>query len=252
MSTGAVRENGRVPLMLKDGYELGVQLADDPIVWVVDNFVSPDECLHVLELAEGRMNDALVSQLGTNSASERRTGRVAWVKHNETPMVRDLVKRVGDFVGIHPSHSENLQVIHYAETQEYQSHFDAWDPTTPKGREKTARGGNRALTALIYLNEVAGGGGTGFPELGIEVEAQPGRMVLFHNLYEGESMRHPNSLHGGLPVTEGEKWACNLWFRERRYQHGAPGSPARTAGGSGASNRASRRKAQRQSRRRNR
>jgi len=238
-----------VPLLLKEGYDQGVQLADDPIVWVVDNFVSPDECLHIIDLAEHRMNEALVSRLGTNSTSEKRTGQVAWVKHAESAVVRGMVKRVGEFVGVPPTHSENLQVIHYAETQEYQSHFDAWDITTAKGREKTSRGGNRALTALIYLNEVDAGGGTGFPKLGIEVEAQPGRMVLFHNLYEGRSERHRSSLHGGLPVVAGEKWACNLWFRERRYQTG--GGSARTGGGQPA-NRAARRKSQRQSRKRNR
>lgn len=241
----------RVTLLLKEGYDQGIQIADDPIVWVVDSFVSPDECLHLLDLAEGRMDDALVSQLGSNAASVKRTGSVCWIKHDETPVVRGLIRRVGEFVGVHPSHAENLQVIHYAETQEYQSHYDAWDVNTPKGREKTTRGGNRALTALIYLNEVEGGGGTAFPKLGVEVESQPGRMVIFHNLYEGQSLRHRNSLHGGLPVTAGEKWACNLWFREARYQSGQLGPSAR-AGGGPSENRAARRKAQRQSRARNR
>lgn len=235
-------------LLLKKGYDAGVQIADDPLIWVVDDFVSLDECLHVLELAEDRMNDALVSRLGHNTSSDKRTGRVAWVPHNETPMVRGLIKRVGEFVGVPALHAENLQVIHYAETQEYKAHYDAWDINTSKGAEKTARGGNRALTALIYLNEVDAGGSTGFPELEVEVEARPGRMVIFHNLYEGESVRHRNSLHGGLPVVAGEKWACNLWFRERRYQTGAPGStPADRP-----QNRAARRKAQRKSRQRNR
>lgn len=237
-------------LLLKDGYETGTQIADDPIVCVFDDFVTIDECLHIIELAEGRMDDALVSRLGSNSASDRRTGQVAWVKHDETSIVRGLVKRVGDLVGVHPLHAENLQVVHYAETQEYKAHYDAWDINTPKGQEKTAAGGNRAVTALMYLNEVDGGGGTGFPKLDIEVAAIPGRMVVFHNLYEGESVRHRNSLHGGLPVTQGEKWACNLWFRERRYQSGPAGTSARTGGQ--AQNRAARRKAQRTSRKRNR
>lgn len=236
-------------LLLRDGYDQGVQLADDPQVWVVDNFVTPDECAHILELADGRMKEALVSKLGTNRASANRTGSVAWVKHDETPLVRGLVRRVGDFVGVHPLHAENIQVVHYAETQEYKPHYDAWDLATPKGKEKTARGGNRAVTALIYLNEVEGGGGTGFPKLDVEVQPQPGRMVIFHNLDEGASSRHRNSLHGGLPVTAGEKWACNLWFRERRYQQG--GTSSRTTAG-GPQNRAARRKAQRGSRKRNR
>jgi prolyl 4-hydroxylase len=231
-------------LLLKDGYETGVQVADDPHVWVFDNFLSPDECLHIIELAEPRMDDALVSRLGSNSASERRTGRVAWVKHDQTATIRSLVRRVGDLVAIHPSHAENLQVIHYATAQEYQPHFDAWDIETDKGKEKTARGGNRAVTALMYLNEVEGGGGTGFPKLDVEVEAIPGRLVIFHNLYEGGSTRHRKSLHGGLPVTAGEKWACNLWFRERRYQTGpTPTATSRTGGA--PQNRAARRRSKR-------
>lgn len=237
-------------LLLKDGYETGTQVADDPIVCVFDNFVTIDECLHIIDIAEGRMDDALVSRLGNNSASDRRTGQVAWVKHDETPIIRGLVKRVADLVGVHPLHAENLQVVHYGETQEYKAHYDAWDVNTPKGQEKTSHGGNRAVTALMYLNEVDGGGGTGFPKLDLEVQAIPGRLVIFHNLNEGESVRHRDALHGGLPVTEGEKYACNLWFREHRYQSGARGGSART-GGQGQ-NRAARRKAQRGSRKRNR
>jgi hypothetical protein len=76
-------------------------------------------------------------------------------------------------------------------------------------------------------------------------------MVIFHNLDEGERNRHRNSLHGGLHVTAGEKWACNLWFRERRYQAGSAPSSSRT-GGAAPQNRAARRKSQRTSRKRNR
>lgn len=247
-------------LALKNGYETGMQLADDPQVWVFDNFLTPDECLHIIELAEPRMDDALVSRLGTNSSSERRTGQVAWVKHDEDAVIRGLVGRVSELVAVPADHAENLQVIHYGEEQEYQAHFDAWDIETDKGKEKTARGGNRAVTALLYLNEVDGGGGTGFPKLDLEVQAIPGRMVIFHNLYEGYSARHRKALHGGLPVTAGEKWACNLWFREQQYQNvavaarGRPARSARAAGPSsaGAANRAARRRAERASRKRNR
>ena len=206
--------------LLKSGYELGRPVADDPLVWVIDDFVSTIECEHIIELGAPNMTAAKVSRLGKNATSQKRTGSVAWVKHNQTPLIRGLVKRVGDLVGLPTTHAESLQVVHYGETQEYQPHFDAWDIDTPKGEEKTARGGNRIVTALMYLNEVRAGGATAFPELGVEVEAVPGRLCLFHDLVPGSSARHPRSLHGGLPVEAGEKWACNLWFREHRYQQG--------------------------------
>ena len=248
------RDNAAMSLTLKSGYEIGAQVADDPIIWVFDDFVTEVEREHVVEIAARRMGEAKVSKFGANTRSEKRTGSVAWVKHDQTPIVRGLVKRVSDLVGVPANHSESLQVIHYAETQEYRPHYDAWDINTPKGREKTAIGGNRAVTALMYLNEVGDGGGTSFPNLGVEVEAIPGRMVIFHDLYPGQSERHVDSLHGGTPVIDGEKWACNLWFRESRYQKRAPATVKGRSGGgrSGQAGNRPNRKAQRASRKKNR
>lgn len=209
-----------MPLTLKSGYEIGEQYADDPIVWVIDDFTTETEREHIVKFAGRRMGAAKVSRLGDNRFSEKRTGSVAWLKHDHTPIVRGLVKRVSELVNVPVSHAESLQVVHYAETEEYQPHYDSWDLTTEKGRQKTAKGGQRAVTALLYLNDVDAGGSTGFPNLGIEVEPVPGRMVIFHNLFEGVSERHVDSLHGGMPVFYGEKWACNLWFREQPYHAG--------------------------------
>ena len=47
--------------------------------------------------------------------------------------------------------------------------------------------------------------------------------MLFHNLADHEVVdmtRHPKSLHGGSPVWGGEKWACNLWFRQLPWTKG--------------------------------
>ena len=208
-------------LTLKSGYEIGTQIHDDPVVWVIDDFASSDECEHIIELASGRIERAKVSTLGTNTVSERRTGSVCWVKHDETQLVASVVGRVATLVEVPVAHAESLQVIHYGPTQEYQPHYDAWDIMTEKGQEKTKVGGNRAVTALLYLNEVEAGGGTGFPKLDVEVDPLPGRLCIFHDLIPGRSNRHRNSLHGGLPVVAGEKWACNLWFRERPYRTAA-------------------------------
>ncbi len=246
-------------LTLKTGYEIGEQVASDPLVWVIDDFVTEVEREHIMAIAARRMSEAKVSRVGANALSEKRTGSVAWVKHDQTPIVRGLVKRVSDLIGVPANHSESLQVIHYGETQEYRPHYDAWDINTGKGREKIAIGGNRAVTALMYLNEVTEGGGTTFPNLDLEVEAIPGRMVIFHDLYVGGSERHVDALHGGMPVIDGEKWACNLWFREERYQKKAPATvKGRTAGGRTSGGRPAQgpgrpnRKAQRAARKKNR
>lgn len=209
---------------LKDHYHLGAQLSDDPLIQVIDDFVTDAERQHIIARAAGKLDTAYVSAVGEAKTSEGRTGRVAWLKHDQTPVIRGLVKRVSNLVGIPVRHAESLQVVHYAETEQYRPHFDAYDLDTEKGRQRTARGGQRLVTALMYLNEVDDGGGTVFPKLDLEIEARPGRMVVFHNVADHgatDLTRHPRSLHGGSPVWGGEKWACNLWFRARPYQTAA-------------------------------
>ena len=210
-------------VQLKERYHVGEQVADDPLVQVIDDFVTDTERLHIIRQADGKLDTALVSAVGAAKESDGRTGSVAWVKHDQTPIVRGLVKRVSNLVGIPVRHAESLQVVHYAETEQYRPHFDAYDMTTEKGKQRTAKGGQRLVTALMYLNEVEDGGGTIFPKLDLEIEARPGRIVLFHNIADrtlSDLTRNPRSLHGGSPVWGGEKWACNLWFRAKPYQVG--------------------------------
>jgi len=232
-------------MRLRDGYDVGEQLAADPLVWSVPEFLTDIEREHIIEIARPRLDAAKVTSTRQNTTSTARTGSVAWVRYDDSEIVRGVVDRVGELVGIPVHHSESMQVVHYAETQEYRPHFDGWRLDTEKGRLRTENGGQRVLTALMYLNKPTAGGGTSFPKLELEVEAEPGRLVIFHNIADEATNIHDASLHGGMPVTEGEKWACNLWFRARPYRVGAAApsrpAPSRRTGG-GVPNRAARRR----------
>ena len=74
-------------------------------------------------------------------------------------------------------------------------------------------GGQRVVTAIAYLNDVNKGGETSFPNVEKIVSPERGKIVVFHLCKKGTLEPNPNSLHGGMPVVEGEKWAFNLWFR---------------------------------------
>ncbi len=149
--------------------------------------------------------------------SPSRTGHTCWITHDHNPVIEDLSLRVAEIVGIPLENAESLQVVHYGESQQYLPHFDAWDADTELGKRCMARGGQRLVTCLLYLNDVEHGGGTSFPKPDMEVRPIKHRMLLFHNCYPGTKQRHPGSLHGGMPVLKGEKWACNFWFRESSY-----------------------------------
>lgn len=191
------------------------QIHRAPDVYSIDNFISADECQHIVNLAKPHLQPAVVSSASSGVKSSGRTGSVHWIKHDTTPTVQTIVDKISHFVEMPSLHAESLQVIYYSESQQYKPHFDAYDLDSAAGKRCTANGGQRLLTALLYLNDVIGGGETVFPKINQSVVPQMGRMLVFKNCYEGTNKRHPNSLHGGEPVESGEKWACNLWFRER-------------------------------------
>jgi prolyl 4-hydroxylase len=196
-------------------YPTGIRLAEEPAIQLFDHFLPPDACAHIMAAALPRMQRAVVSDAAAGRVSTGRTGGIHWLPHDHSVVTAALAGRVSELVGIPLAHAESLQVIHYAEGQEYRPHFDGWDLESERGRRCTARGGQRLVTCLLYLNDVAEGGATAFPRLGISIQARQGRMVVFHNCIAGTATVHPASLHGGLPVQRGEKWACNLWFRQR-------------------------------------
>lgn len=203
---------------LRKFYETGNCVNDEPLICVFENFLSDSEVEHVLKVAEPKLEQALVSAEKSGVLSAGRSGSNCWIPHRYDAVIETLSLRIAEIVGISLEYAESLQVIHYAESEQYAPHFDAWDKTSVRGQRCMATGGQRMVTCLLYLNDVEEGGGTSFPSIDMEIRAKKGRMVLFHNCREGSTVRHPGSLHGGMPVLKGEKWACNFWFRELLYQ----------------------------------
>ncbi len=184
---------------------------------VIDDFLSHAECEHIIESAAPHMARALVSEEGVGKEIESRTGFSHWLVHDHDEIIKAVVTRIATAVGIAQPRAESLQVIHYKQGQEYRPHFDAYDLQSEVGKRCTARGGQRLVTALCYLNDVLEGGDTWFPKLKLNIGAKQGRIVIFRNCKDGLNECDPDTLHGGQAVIRGEKWACTLWFRERPY-----------------------------------
>jgi prolyl 4-hydroxylase len=198
---------------LKGSYEATEAYSLDPLVGVRNNVLSPIECAYLIELAKPHVKRAGVVLDEGYKASEGRTGSNHWLKYDEDDVVQSIGKRIADIVGLPLANAESMQIIHYGPEQEYRPHFDAFNLSLPRGQRAAKWGGQRLVTALVYLNKVEAGGATQFPKLGITVPATPGRMVIFHNTTHDISGPHPLSLHAGMPVEAGEKWAFNMWFR---------------------------------------
>lgn len=206
-----------LPILLRDFQNRGSRLCESPLVHITDDVVSPLECAHIIELAAPKMNQARVSGAGGVRYSSGRSNTRTWMRQDVDAQVRRVAERIAGLVGLPLTHAESLQVIHYSVGQEYRPHFDAYDLATEKGRRYCERGGQRLVTALIYLSDVDEGGETGFPRLSLDVAARRGRLLLFHNCLPGTTTRNPLGYHQGRAPRRGEKWAFNLWFHERPY-----------------------------------
>ncbi|MCB1648441.1 MAG: 2OG-Fe(II) oxygenase [Pseudomonadales bacterium] len=195
-----------------------VLLHTDPVVYLIEGFLSDEEIAHIRQAGEHLLAPALVTGPDEGISSKGRTGRNCWIPHRHDEHIARVCERTSALVGLPLDNAESLQLIHYGSSQEYAPHFDAWNADSEAGKRCMQRGGQRLVTCLYYLNDVPAGGGTIFPRLKLEVAARKGSLLVFHNCLLGSNVRHPHSLHGGMPVLEGEKWACNLWFRERTFR----------------------------------
>lgn len=193
-------------------------LCNSPKVYIIDNFFTESEGQQLVNAAQTQMDRAKVSSDAEGVLSNARTNSLAWVRHSHNLITTELGMRIAREVGLPLCNAESYQVIHYGEQQEYRAHFDAYDMNTERGKRCTARGGQRLVTVLGYIKSPAAGGSTYFPKLDINVAAKPGRLLVFSNVVEGTTDVHPKSLHAGMPVVEGEKWAFNLWFHEREFK----------------------------------
>jgi len=207
--------NTEFPKKIADNVTL---FSSDPIIYVVDDFISEDECQEFINCSKDKLQPATVVGLKEELKLKDRTNEFAWLEHHANESIHEVSKRLSILVQMPIRNAEMFQVVHYESGTEYKPHFDSFDQSTELGKKYWEPGGQRMITALIYLNDVEDGGATYFPELNISINPKKGNVLVFHNTISETTNINPRSLHAGMPVTSGEKWAANLWFRENlRY-----------------------------------
>lgn len=187
-----------------------------PRVVVLGNLLSEAECEALIESARPRLARSLTvqTQTGGEELNPDRTSSGMFFNRGETPEVAALEARIARLVNWPVQNGEGIQVLHYRPGAEYKPHYDYFDPDEPGTPTILRRGGQRVATLVMYLNEPTRGGGTTFPDVGLEVAPVRGQAVFF-----SYDRPHPatRTLHGGAPVIEGEKWVATKWLREREF-----------------------------------
>lgn len=186
-----------------------------PLIAVLDGVLSEEECDELIRRSVDKMRRSTTVDpiTGKHEVIADRSSEGTFFALNADPFITRLDRRISEVMNRPVDHGEGLQILHYQPGQEYEPHFDWFDPTQSGFSAVTARGGQRIASVVMYLNTPEEGGGTGFPSIGLTVTAMRGSAVYF--AYETGDQA---SLHAGLPVIKGEKWIATKWLRERPYQ----------------------------------
>ena len=194
------------------------QISDAPRAFLLKGFLTPDECMQFIDMAEKSMapSTAVDPETGEFIQFAARSSSGTYFMLGQTPLIVEIEDRIARLTDIPVVNGEGLQVLNYQIGQQYMPHFDFFDPALKVSAKPLACGGQRVATCLMYLYAAEEGGETHFPAVDLKVTPVAGDALIFYNLLPtGEVDRQ--SLHASLPVTQGEKWVATKWLRERPY-----------------------------------
>jgi len=188
-----------------------------PRIVVFADLLSADECGEIIALARARLtrSETVETATGGSAVNAARTSDGMFFTPAEFPVCARLEQRLAALVDWPLENGEGLQVLRYRPGAEYRPHYDYFDPAEPGTPTILKRGGQRVASIVCYLNTPEAGGATVFPDVGLEVAPVQGNAVFF-----SYDRPHPSTrtLHGGAPVTAGEKWVATKWLREGRFE----------------------------------
>lgn len=171
----------------------------------IPDFFSEQECQQIIEFSESKneyQKSMILDNAGIVKVDDTRTSYSINLPPAELSLYNSLRDRTSDLLRVPKSHIEGLQCVRYAEGQQFHPHWDSNNLL------------NRRHTLLVYLNDDFTGGETYFPELMLKVTPERGKALHFLNEdTDGNVIQY--SLHAGLPVKRGIKYACNIWVKNR-------------------------------------
>lgn len=191
-------------------------LSADPSVTAFAGVASPSVCDWIIARARERLVPARVYGVAGDKAfhAGRSNSALELGLADLDLVVLALRERLAVAAGLPVMNLNAPQVLHYAVGQSFEPHVDFFDPAIPAEAVNIAQVGQRAATALVYLNdEGLEGGETDFPLLRLRHRGGRGDALVFVNLDAG-GQPDRRTVHAGLAPTRGEKWLLSQWIRD--------------------------------------
>ena len=187
---------------------------DKAELWVVGRFFDAIECGRLIA-----MIDAVARPSTSHAHSYDKDARTSYSGDLDPfdPFICKLEQRIDALLGLDHAAGEVLEGQRYTAGQHFKPHID-WFPADSLGWQREgARGGQRAITSMVYLNAIEEGGETDFPELDLACRPTPGALLIWNNADE-HGVPNPCTVHSGNPVVRGTKYVVTKWYRCGRYR----------------------------------
>lgn len=211
------------PALRRVGNQVRKRLEANPAAWkvptdgaeiyAVSDFIAPDECSRLITMIDEVAKPSTVFDLDyTDGYRTSYSGDV----DPGNPFIKKINRRLDDLMGIDSTFGETIQGQRYLPGQQFKPHHDWFHPGTSYWDFETGRGGQRAFTAMAFLNTVEEGGTTDFTELGLRIEPKPGVLLLWNNA-DVDGVPNPKTMHAGCPVEKGVKYIFTKWYRAKKW-----------------------------------
>ena len=204
-------EEGRIGRESLAGRDKLTALGGDKAeVFVIEDFLSPEECARIVGVIDRRIGPSELFK-GTEIDGFR-TSSTHFFDPSD-PQTVALEHQITGLLGLDHAKAEMMQGQRYMAGQQFKHHYDYFTVTEPYWQQERRRGGQRTWTAMVYLNEPEAGGATDFSALGIAVPPKTGSVLVWNNM-DKSGRPNPNTMHAGTPVKAGSKYVITQWFRQ--------------------------------------
>ena len=183
-------------------------------LFTLTNFLDPAGCATMIGLIEENCEPSSIFEAEGYGSDYRNSSSCNLLRWD--PRVKLVDDAIADLLGLAPEYGETVQGQRYELGQQFRQHADFFFIDQPYWPEVEKNGGQRTWTAMVFLNEPEGGGATSFPQLGLNIAPERGKLLAWNNMCPNGA---PNlmTMHEGTTVTAGRKYIVTKWFRERPW-----------------------------------
>ena len=196
-------------------------LRESPPVFVVDDFVTDDECEHMLSDTIPKMGRSVVGGGGTSSWRQSYSVNMVPDYSYEDHLITRIARRkfafareVAGYDVIEGEGQEPINAVYYYhDGDQYRPHCDG---ECRGGRYSL---GSRVASSLAYCLTAEKGGYTLFTRVGLKVVPRRRQLLFFGYFYNdsigvGHVMDNGHTEHTGCPTRVGRKWIATMWYRQ--------------------------------------